>query len=1197
MAKTLLCAFLLCLSVSLGAQAQTTSTSNLLLQLLDLPAPPPVNKTSEAETVTKPERRESFYEAKNVPPDDAPIDVLLDFWERQNNFFDEFRYNLRPSKETLRRLIEEIEKDPQKLTSFIKLFPTDPDIGNFVKKLYAIEKQEPTLSGNWLDTVRRWLRYNSDMFLSELLADVRSIKDEDRAVSNQDELVALAKVDWNAAKPFVDAFERGTRQSGTYTLAKYVLYHRALEEENSGDIEKYRAELQQIVEDKTAGHKARDLAMDALVLGGDFEGRDEWYISLLTDETLLELQENGYTGLTTLVRYSPNNREKWLPLMTKLLNSGNPTLRSAAVRNLLQLNGFNKEIVLLLLPWVSDRAWATESGDNERDRLIEFISDNDVPESIPGLIRVLTNEEGWFRGKAAKALVRYKSPAAIPALHAALQNETDADYRANIIEALIVSGGISDAEQLAGLEAYAVLLSNKKDSSDDSEDEEIYTEDSDDDEPMPVAIAIGMFLKDYETPRDTLVSMTIQRIKALKKINPKVAAILSGIIQSWKSRVVDLEMLEWAGGAKADVETILKVLIRREEMLERIPNEISLMRDKSAILRALGAVIAENIYDRAYMLSRPDADSQIALLAIARLVRAKLPVREVGALLNSPNKTLALAAARYLESEDSAEARKLILAQRKGEALILGAQHVFIADEKKNYDTYRELLNDLFISVNSSNFWTLNLTGLNKAENELRTEFKTTDELLAVFAFIGNSGSGQKVLRVFKDKIVFTYYEDGARYWEKIVTPKEYEAMYNFIVANRIDDLAPITGCGGDCPNYEFVMLGRDGGRRIYYRQYSTPAPLDALEEIFDSFNKGERRLRYWAADKIPGLEVLMSDENFPVRALWKNGGDFRVLVEDKQQKKDILEDIERQEKTEDANESLNYSQRTEIQRQRRMQLAYKHYLWRKFENGRLGDQVSQPLEIAYLSENMQSVSWGNKYVYTPAPKTYRRRAENFEIRTESYYAGDLIKVFDSGASAVIKEGKYSAPVVTPDGKWVIASKGNEDSPQVTSIVRINLQTGKEFDVKIPTADALYPVAFADAHNKVLLCRARIDYYDRDKNNSSPKTPEFYLLDPNTGAFQLVKGEFRPLQDQMFRGLQPTGNPNEFWAAIYNEENSTTQIGFYDAKLFAFKPVLDLPKIQFDSMDIWIDKPAARAYFTYNGHLLALPLANAQNQP
>jgi hypothetical protein len=1199
MAKTLLCAFLVCLSViGASAQAQTNYTLNLLKQLLDLPAPPRVNPTGDVSFISiKPERPDGFYDSKNIPPDDAPLEILLDFWERQSGSFDEFRHNLRPSKETLRRLMEAIDSDHEKLDNFIKLFPTDPDVADFVQRIYKAEKEEAKTSGSWLDTVRRWLRNNSDMFLNELLTDVRDIQEEDGRVNNQEELIALAKIDWNAAKSFIDALERDGRQTGTYTLAKYVLYHHALKEENSGDVKKYRAELQQIVEDKTASHKARDLAMDALVLGGDFEGRDDWYISLLNDETLLELQDNGYTGLTTLVRYSPNDREKWVSLMTKLLSGGNPTLRSVAVRNLFEIKGLDRETALLLLPWLSDRAWASGSDDRERIRLMAFLEDNDIPEGVPGLIRVLMSEDGYLRGSAAKALVRYKSPSAIPALRSALQDETDTDYREHIIEALIAAGGISDAEQLAGLEAYAVSIANEKVESENSEE---YSEnDEDEDKPVSIEISIGTFLKSCENPRDSLVSMTVRRIKVLKKTNPKLAGILYGIIQTWKSRIVDLEMLESAGGAKADVEMILKILIRRAGMRERIPNELSMMRDKNAIQRALSAVITENISDQAYMLSADgDADSRIALLALARLVRSTLPVGEVGALLNDPNKTLALAAERYLESEDSVEARKLILARRKGEVRILGSQNAFVADEKKNYDTYRQLLSDLFNDVNGSDYWTVNLSELNKTENDLRAEFKTGTGLIAVYAFISDSDVGQKVLRVYNDKIVFTFYEDGSRYWEKIVAPKDYEAMYNFLIQNRIDELAQFSTCGRDCRSREFVMFGRDGGRRIFYRQYSTPLPLKALEEMFDSFNTGERRLHYWIADKLPGVEVLMSAENFEARAFWKNGDDFRVLIEDKEKEKAILDDVEMQEKSEDANVNLTYSERSEIQRARRTQVAYRHFSWRKFENGQLGNEVSQPAGIAFLSANMQVISWGGKSVYAPTPTTYRRRAGNFEIRTDSgYYSGNLIKVFDSGATAAFKEGKYSHPLVTPDGKWIVAAKRDEDSSRITSVVRIDLQTGKEFDVNIPPADDFSPVAFADAHNKMLLYRARDEDNDSDEDNPSPKTPEYYLLDANTGAFQLVRGEFRPLEDQTFRGLQPTGNANEFWAAIYDEKTRVTQIGFYDARLFAFKPILNLPKIALDSMDIFVDKPAAKLYFVYGGHLLSLPLAAAQNQP
>jgi len=65
--------------------------------------------------------------------------------------------------------------------------------------------------------------------------------------------------------------------------------------------------------------------------------------------------------------------------------------------------------------------------------------------------------------------------------------------------------------------------------------------------------------------------------------------------------------------------------------------------------------------------------AQLALLAGARYTHDKLPVELVGKLLDSPDRALAKAAESYLEVEDSAEARKLVLARRRGQAYILGA--------------------------------------------------------------------------------------------------------------------------------------------------------------------------------------------------------------------------------------------------------------------------------------------------------------------------------------------------------------------------------------------------------------------------------------------------------------------------------------------------------------------------------------------
>ena len=1175
-------------SVSILAQPVNT---RLLSDLLDLPAPAPTGAKIEASSETN-NRPPEFYSPKNVPPDDAPIEELLDYWMMQNSNFDEFRYNIKPSKESLRRILDAVEQNPEKLTGYLKLLPAEPEIADLVKRLYQDELQVQKLQGGWSNPVRSWLRNNSDMFVNELLQGAREVRFENNYLRNQEDLINLAMVDWNRAKSLIDGLEGNRGEMAGYTLAKYILYHRALKTESTGDIEKYRDELKKIVEDKTAPHKARDLAMDALVLGGDFAGRKEWYLSLLGDETLLELQENGFTGLTTLPRHSPNSREEWIPQMIELVEKGTPAQRSAAIRNLIKVMGEDsKEILKLMLPWLTDANWAKASDDRERENLLEALGEADLPESVPGLLAVLINEDGGNRALAAKALIKYKPLEAIPVLRSAVRNETSYEYRATLIEALIALGGLSDDEQMAALESYAALISTEDGKNKLEQYEYGYSEEEEDEKPLPVEISIGKYVAEQETPTDGLVMRAVERLKLSRKSNPLLAVTLEQIVRKWSHRTADLELFKWIAEGKADIETVLNVLAKREQLKARIPNELLAMQSREGLPRGLSAVILNDKSEMSGILAGSNADTQIALLAAARLVRAKLVVSEVARHLNSPNKTLGLAAERYLESEDSAEARTLILAKYPNEARILGARKAFVPNEKTVYQS--EALDGIFESVNNSAYQPFDYSKLNKAEDSLRDEVRQNPDLLAVYAIVENGESGHEVIRVFKNRITYTFYEDAARFQERLLSAEEYETFYRFLIEKQIDSQTlPADECS-DCEPNEFIMFGRGGGRRVFFPlNYGIkPVPLDKLFEFFERFRQSDLKLHYRLADKISGLEVLLAQNEFTARAVWSDGSDLRVLVEDNEKRKAILEDIERQEKMENAADTLDTGGRNEQQRRRRMQSAYKHFSWRQMESGKLAEtETSQPAAVPFLSGNM-SVDYYMAFL-TPEPRTWTARAGGTEMRS---IGGDLYKIAPDGTQVLIKEGTYLGLVVTPDGKWAASSSRGKNYEEPNHLLRINLQTGKEFKVNLPAADIILPIAFVASHGKILLMRARgerqnQDNDEADKTIPNPKTPEYYLLDPNTGVVQPVKGVFEPLERQSFRGLQPTGAPGEYWAAIYDKEKKTTNVGRYSDKTFVFKPVMQIPEIELDSMDIWVSEPEAKIYFVYSGHLLALPI-------
>jgi HEAT repeat protein len=267
----------------------------------------------------------------------------MDYWNRQSNNYRELAYNPKPSPKNLDRIMEEIKKKPEKLTDFLNVLPDDEETADFVKRIYdAQQKSDDESSSDRNAAIQRWLTYHSKYFSDRLVQTAQNVRDTGEYVSNQDELLALAKVDWEKARPIVERLYNDPTNKVSQVLARWAFYKHALATDSFGDIDRYRDELKSVVEDKSATAGMRDLALDALVKEKDWNGRDDWYYSLLEDETLAELRVNGqlYTGLTTIIYYQPD--DKYIEKMIELLKSSNVNVRSAAVRNLGLILNSNK---------------------------------------------------------------------------------------------------------------------------------------------------------------------------------------------------------------------------------------------------------------------------------------------------------------------------------------------------------------------------------------------------------------------------------------------------------------------------------------------------------------------------------------------------------------------------------------------------------------------------------------------------------------------------------------------------------------------------------------------------------------------------------------------------------------------------------------------------------------------------------------
>src|SRR5262249_2702191 len=100
----------------------------------------------------------------------------------------------------------------------------------------------------------------------------------------------------------------------------------------------------------------------------------------------------------------------------------------------------------------------------------------------------------------------------------------------------------------------------------------------------------------------------------------------------------------------------------------------------------------------------------------------------------------------------------------------------------------------------------------------------------------------------------------------------------------------------------------------------------------------------------------------------------------------------------------------------------------------------------------------------------------------------------------------------------------------------------------------------------------------------------YFFMDPETGAMQPARGEIQPILQQSYRRLQAADRPDEFWAAIPDDKKEETIVGLYNARALSFKPLQKIPRIAFNSMDMWVDEKENKIYLVYLGHLLSIPL-------
>ncbi len=1133
--------------------------ASAISQLLDYPAPPPPPPKDLAEVLAA-MKESAIKTGPGDPPDpgaDAPIKVLIDYWGSQTRE----EIGKQPSEKVRQRLLQACEEGPELPPYLLDFLPNVPDAHARIKRILDEEQNDclgpldPSRQES-RQYLREWLMRNSEYLRDELISAASSVSDGYTTGSEQ--LAALARLDWKTAEPLLKDYAEGAAPL-TAAVALSLLYEHATQNNQSAEADSYRDRLKRVAGDRNAlnaSGMAGFMAVMAL-MKTDWQGRDEWFLSLFADRTFSE----GY-GAIFLAEPVIRDPDRWIPIISQLIGHRDRNVHNAAALCLAGLADrpwrmqARNDALLPLLPWLSDPQWVDGSNSFERGQLAQSMGILKMREALPGLIRMIRNEEDPNRSDAMHALRLMRDSSVIPILRELIQTRTKDQIifsSDELTQALIACGGLTIDETVAALESCAAKADVKvKDRRGDRhlDIDAPYSSISSPSEWFDIKVA--RIVAEQEYASEALAAAVVERSKLLRKKKPKVAAKLWLIAQQWRFPAVDVAIVERIADGSANLDTLLAACERRQNLRANAGGALRELVAAGGYQAGIGAALLGDQSNELDILNGKDRAARVALLVGARMLREPLLVEKAGALLKSPDKLLALAAERYLESEDSAEARNLILGLHQGEALILGARARFDPKPGDWGDWIR---------------W----------EDPLREDVKKNraDEIFATLEDYHSDslsrGRHSAIVRVLRGKAELCKQKDAMREECRQLTESELQALRELYEEVSFDDLGPIIlpGDVSSGSSREFIKLDKSGGRRVYtfelnhlkeYLPNAAKKPHVKLERFFELLCcADEFESRYALKARIEDLEVIVADDQHPVSYVCKQGDEVRALVREK-----------------DAGQ-------TETNGETKWEDAV--WRWHSVVNNQLGEIADQPDACPILDAGEDMPEEMRKY--WQEMRRYRTDDENglWEIRSGRYFvrAGwwkDQVGLWLCSPGAepkLIVEGMYSTPLMTPDGNHLVAVTHN---PRFATLVRIDIRNKQV--TKVETDHFYDPLTLVPGSGNV--------YFQGNHG----KQTEHMLLDPASGKLEAVKGDLDPLGHQKFRPLQPVAGSQEYWAAIPDSEKNLTRVGRYDARAFSFKPLMEIPEILFTSDEMWIDETARRIYLAYKGHLLRLPLASDQ---
>lgn len=1060
------------------------------------------------------------------PPPDAPLETILEYWRSAAE-------SERPDAATQERLLHISESQPAEIPALLKFLPLESAaVQDRLKTVHDQVASERTDKAAALaEHLRDVLMHNGAYFREELMR--RAVWPDDigepaaeeamESLLRLDRAGARALLDRAAAEP--DAFRRAVSISG---LLKYF----------SADVEHetrraWREALKQIAVDSGAVVRVRRLALLSVTAERDRE-TVEWFMALFRNPAMAVTEEYSAhsTPLATVVAEDP---DFWIPKVVALVGSRERAEHTNAVYALLQFNNerARPDALRPLLPWLRDSTWAPEA-EHQRGRLrvIQSLDRLQLPEAVPPLMKVAATATGYELQGAAQALAHHRAREAVSVLKASLRREKEAYHLWAITRALLVLDDFAPKEAADALVRYAMQMSTAT----GRQQLEAAASTSTPKVKLDSGVFVGQELARSEVTSDEVAIAVLKAADRLVRKSPVAADLLSQFTVQWQTPAAQESVRERlrAGSITADwVERLVEARAKLTPIVEGIP-------DLEGTALGVQAAVTSNAALVDAVLDGEDAMAKQVLLATARLARVSLPLDRIAALLVAPDKRLAKAADLYLEANDTSAAREAIWSHELNNARILGRTPGFSAERWRG--------------------------PIAEAEESLRQLVLRDDGPEEIFALLSEGtwgGRGQRALLAYKDRAVVRCDDGNGRSREQTLPAAQFTALRDWLHREQVDDLPGFDVGTSDGVHYHYLHLRRDGGRRVYMNNPPGANAAPRVEFGGDDSWRVDAAIYGELAERLSRLEDLRLEVTYPTL---KHLPEMGVLhaAEDGE-----ITVIARREDQLLAGIRVPADQQTE---------------WHIVSRSDIADEpIATPPELVATGRKERFPEFLDDEPLVVREGPFAGKHLWPETRRKDNLIGLWASAVDAEPELVVR-GRFARPVICPGGRWAVAAKtfGENMWDKPNEVVRIDLQTLRTHPVALAPAETLDPLAWIDAHQRVLLQR------DEDAEGDAQK-PEFFLLDAVSGELRPMTGEFQPLLRLEDHQLQPTGRPDEFWAVIHENMDAvrpTTVLGRYNTRDFAFTGCMRFPEVFFYSWQAHVDEKEQTVRVAMNGDLL-----------